>query len=81
MEPDYNPSAPRKAANLSVNADLLRKAKTMNINLSSTLEQALADRLKEKRREQWLADNRAAIEAYNKRLEKDGVFSNGLRTF
>ncbi|MGH8274049.1 MAG: type II toxin-antitoxin system CcdA family antitoxin [Terriglobia bacterium] len=81
MQPFYDLHASRKAANLSINADLLNKAKTMGINLSSTLEQALADRLKEKRREQWLSDNRTAIEAYNRRVDKVGVFGDGLRKF
>jgi antitoxin CcdA len=29
----------------------------------------------------WLADNRNALEAYNRRIELDGVFSDGLRRF
>jgi HTH-type transcriptional regulator/antitoxin HipB len=30
---------------------------------------------------QWRKDNRAAIQAYNEHVEKDGVFSEGLRSF
>ena len=48
----YNPNAPKRAANLSVNGDLLNKAKDLDINLSATLEQALAEALKKKQREQ-----------------------------
>ena len=33
----YNTAAPKKAANLSVNSDLLRKTRELNINLSATL--------------------------------------------
>lgn len=29
----------------------------------------------------WLRRNRAALEAYNEHIEKDGVFSEGLRSF
>jgi antitoxin CcdA len=36
--------------------------------------------LEEKRRE-WREDNRDAIEAYNRRIETGGVFSDGLRKF
>ena len=54
MEPTYDPHAPKRAAYLSVNGDLLRKAKDLHINLSTTLEQALAEALKQKQREQWL---------------------------
>ena len=81
MQPAYNPQAPKKAANLSINADLLSKAREMNINLSATLEQALAETLKQRQRAQWLAENKGAIEAYNDHVEKNGVFSDGLRSF
>lgn len=77
----YNPHAPKKAANLSVNADLLSKAREMDINLSATLEQALAETIKRRQREQWLAENKDAIHAYNDHVEKHGVFSDGLRSF
>ncbi|MGH8454235.1 MAG: type II toxin-antitoxin system CcdA family antitoxin, partial [Nevskiales bacterium] len=74
MLPAYDPHAPKKAANLSVNADLLGKAKDLDINLSATLEQALAEALKKKQRERWLAENHSAIEAYNQHVEAHGVF-------
>ena len=77
----YNPNAPKRAANLSVNGDLLNKAKELDINLSATLEQALAEALKKKQREQWLVENRKAINAYNEHVEAHGVFSDDLRSF
>ncbi len=81
MRPVYNPQAPKKATNLSINADLLSKARELDINLSATLERALADALKSKQREQWLAENKDSMEAYNAHVEKHGVFSDGLRSF
>ncbi len=81
MQPAYNPLAPKKAANLSINADLLSKAKELDINLSATLEQALADALKKKQRERWLAENKDAIAAHNEYVERNGVFSDGSRSF
>lgn len=77
----YNPEAPKRAANLSVNEDLLSKAKDLDINLSATLEQALAEALKKKQRERWLAENRKAIYAYNEHVNAHGVFSDDLRSF
>lgn len=77
----YNPNAPKRAANLSVNGDLLNKAKELDINLSATLEQALAAILKKKQREQWLAENAEAMNAYNEHVEAHGVFSDYLRSF
>jgi antitoxin CcdA len=81
MRATYITEASKKATNLSVNADLLRKAKEMDINLSATFEQALLEALKQRQREQWLAENRAAIAAYNDHVEEHGSFSDGLRTF
>ena len=80
MQP-YNSEAPKKAANLSINSDLLSQARALNVNLSATLEQALIETLRQKRQEQWLAENCEAIEAYNSHVEEHGVFSDGLRSF
>ena len=77
----FDTAAPKKATNLSINADLLRQAKELNINLSQTLEQHLAERVREVRRQQWLAENKGAIAEYNQRVESQGVFSDGLRSF
>jgi len=46
MQPVFNAQAPKMPTNLSINADLLRKAKEMDINLSATLELALVEILK-----------------------------------
>lgn len=32
-------------------------------------------------RQEWLKENRNAIDHYNKRVEEHEVFSNGLRSF
>lgn len=81
MQLAYNHSAPKKSANLSINADLLKKAKELHINLSATLELSLVAALQRKQREQWLADNSAAIASYNEYVATHGVFSDGLRSF
>jgi antitoxin CcdA len=76
-----NQAAPKKSANLSINADLLQQAKQLNINLSQTLEHHLAEIIRQVRREQWLAENKNALEEYNRRIELRGTFSDGLRRF
>lgn len=81
MQPTYNARAQKKATNLSINEDLLAKARELNINLSATLEQALDETIRKKLREQWLSENKAAMEAYNAHVEQHGVFSDGLRSF
>ena len=43
----FDPAAPKKSANLSINSDLLRLAKENHINLSQALEQRLDEVLRE----------------------------------
>jgi antitoxin CcdA len=77
----YDTTAPKKAANLSINSDLLEQAKALNINLSRTLEQGLEQHILAEKRKRWQEENREAIDAYNKRVEEYGVFSDGARSF
>ena len=77
----YNPDAPKRPANLSINSDLLRQAKSYNINLSQTLEQRLVELVRESQRQEWLMENQAALVEYNSRIETCGVFSDSLRRF
>ncbi|MDD4884114.1 type II toxin-antitoxin system CcdA family antitoxin [Sulfuricurvum sp.] len=77
----YNPNAPKKSANLSINSDLLQQAKELKINLSKSLEEALAEKIIEQKERMWLRENQSAIDDYNQRVQKLGVFSNGLRRF
>lgn len=81
MQTIFDTQAPKRATNLSINADLLGRARELGINLSATLEQALAEAIRQRARDQWVAENQAAIEAYNEHVDKQGVFSDGLRSF
>lgn len=77
----YDIDAPKKPTNLSINSDLLKKAKGLNINLSATLEAALSQHLNAQQAQQWQQENQQAIAAYNKHADENGVFSDGLRSF
>ena len=77
----YDEKAPKKSTNLSINSDLLKKARSLKINLSATLEHALALRVKEAAREIWLEENREAIKTLNDLTDKNGLFSDSYRTF
>ncbi len=77
----YDPNAPKKAANLSVNSDLLAKTRALNINLSATLEQALKEQLAKREAERWAEENQAAIQAYNDFVEEHGCFGDEFREF
>jgi antitoxin CcdA len=77
----YNSKVKKKATNVSINSDLLKQAKALKINLSKTLEDRLAELLIDEKRRSWKEENREAINAYNRRIRENGVFSNGLRRF
>ena len=81
MQPTYDLGAARRPTNLSINSDLLRQARELDINLSHTLEQSLAEAVSRKRAERWLQENREAIAQYNADVEQHGVFGEGLRSF
>lgn len=71
----------KRATNVSINQGLLEDAKALDINLSATLERALEAEVRARKRERWLEENREAIAAYNARIERDGMWSDGLRGF
>lgn len=75
------PTPQKKSTNLSISSDLLRRARAHKINLSRTLEERLTEILREEERKAWRLENADAINDYNDRIEKNGVFSDGLRSF
>lgn len=77
----YNTAAPKKAANLSINSDLLKKTRILNINLSATLERALREELAKHEAAQWVEENRSAIKSYNEFIEQHGCFGDEFREF
>ena len=77
----YNVAAPKRPTNVSINEDLLSKARDLGVNLSQTLEEGLKTRLAEERRKRWLEDNKKAFAACNAHFEKYGLWSDGLRMF
>ena len=81
MALSYDSTAPKKATNITINADLLREAKSLGINLSHTFERHLAEVVRKARRERWLEENREALDDHNAFIERHGVFSDGLRRF
>lgn len=81
MLPLYKQGAAKKPTNLSLNSDLIRQARGLDINLSSVLEEALEVVVRRRLGEQWLAENRTAIAAYNEHVEAHGLWSAGLRAF
>jgi antitoxin CcdA len=77
----YDPKQPRKAVNLTIDADLLARARALGLNLSRELTERLEDAVRAAERERWAAENRAAIEDHNRRIAERGLWSDGKRQF
>jgi len=71
----------KRSVNLTVSSALVQEAKQLEINLSREFEILLAQLVKRRKQEKWLLENREALDAYNAHVERDGVFSDGLRNF
>ena len=81
MNHAHKSGSARKPVNLTVDAELLARARQHGLNLSATLERALVAELGARERASWLAVHEPAVAAYNAGVERDGVFSDGTRSF
>ena len=72
---------PKRAVNLSIDAEILAAAKAQGINLSQTLEDELRKRTQESREAKWQEENREAFESHNRFIEKYGIWSEKYRSW
>jgi antitoxin CcdA len=63
----------KRATNVSLAENLLTEAKAFRINVSQAAERGLVQAIAEKRAENWLAENREAIESSNAFVERHGL--------
>lgn len=68
------PKKPKKSVNLSIDAELAAEAKEAGTNMSALHETALRAELKAHREAKWREENRAAIEASDAELERNGLW-------
>ncbi len=71
----------KKAVNVSIQSELLDAARAEDINLSATLERALEDQLRFRKRDRWRTENEVAIRAYNRDVDENGSFGDHARNF
>ncbi len=67
---------PKKAVNLSIDAELLSAAKAAGVNLSAVLEAALREQIRAERWEAWEKENEASIDSMNRYVAKHGLLSD-----
>ena len=66
----------KRAVNLFVDVDLLDEARRLRINISETLEHRLRTIVRAEQEQRWLDANKVAIEAYNRRVSRDGLLAD-----
>jgi antitoxin CcdA len=81
MKSVFAPRVPKKPVNLTINVELLSQARQFKLRLSSVLEQALVDVIREKKSERWLSANRDTIHSYNLQVGSGGLHGDPLRRF
>lgn len=70
---------PKKAVNVSVDAALLAEAKALGLNLSQTLEDELRRKVHDEKVRRFKEESREAIEAHNRFIEENGIWSEKYR--
>ncbi|HDT0788084.1 type II toxin-antitoxin system CcdA family antitoxin [Klebsiella aerogenes] len=71
-----NVTEKKRSTNVYLNVGLLEEAKELDLNISAISNQALEVAIQERKRERWIAENRAGIEALNNFVEEVGLFSD-----
>lgn len=69
------------ATNVSLDAALVMEARELGVNISKASVAGLEIAVAKARREQWLEENKAALESWNDYLDANGLPLSGLRQF
>ena len=68
----YDTDASKRPVNLTLNSDLVAKARAEGLNLSALAEDAVASALARRAREKWEAEIAEACRAHDRYLEEYG---------
>jgi len=71
----------RTRLNVTIDAATLDEARSLGLNLSRLAEAAIAEASRAERNRRWVAENRAALDAYAARIEADGPALASHRLF
>lgn len=74
-------TGPRRSTNLTLDADLLREARALQVNLSRAAEDGIRLAVERTRAEVWLAENREALDSSNSYVDAHGLPLANLRPF
>ena len=66
-------NAVRQPANLSIDSQLMKEAKGLNINVSRAAEAGIAEAVAAEKKRLWQEENRAALESSNEYVKRNGL--------
>jgi antitoxin CcdA len=79
MPPFHDTTAPRRPTNLSLNADLVAKARAAKLNLSAIAEAAIGQALAQAAAERFHAEIARSVAEYHRYLDTYGSFADAVR--
>ena len=68
----------KRSVRVSVDAEILKAAREIGVNLSKALEDALRVATEEERIRRWQIENKPFTDSYNAYIERNGVFGEEL---
>ncbi|OBQ69673.1 type II toxin-antitoxin system CcdA family antitoxin [Mesorhizobium erdmanii] len=74
-------NAIRQPANLSIDSNLMREAKGLDVNVSRAAEAGIAEAVAAEKTRLWKLENRATMDAWNAYVEKNGIPLDEYRQF
>jgi antitoxin CcdA len=74
-------SGPKRAVNVTIDAEILATAKRQGINLSAALEGELRRLTQQERIKHFQEETREAAESYNRFIEEHGIWSEKYRAW
>jgi antitoxin CcdA len=75
------PANPRRATNLSIDSEVLEKARAMNINISRAAEDGVRRAISREEAKRWAEENADVIRSSNEYVEKHGLPLEKYRVF
>jgi antitoxin CcdA len=71
----------KRAANLSLSADVLESAKSLGINISQVCDNYLRELVRQEQERRWRQEHSEFIAAYNSIVEEEGLPLDQWRSF
>lgn len=71
----------RTKVNLSIDEAVTREARELGVNMSRVAEAAIAEAARLERNKRWREENREALAAYAREVERDGLPLARFRSF